>query len=447
MQVTAEQTDPCTIVLDIEVDEQQVARTFDSVYREFSRYANVPGFRPGKAPRAILERFLNAEKVRERAQEKLITDAYFKAIESETITPYRAPQIEPPDLEDKKPYTFKAIVPLEPQLTLGEYTGLEVEKPIYTVTEDDVDKAIERLREGRARLDRITDRGVQQGDVLIVENRVVMEGEEDSDTPRRQLVTVGSNIPGFDEAILGMMPGDERTFELIYPEDYDEEDKRGKKATYTVKLSSISAKKLPELDDAFAKQVGGVETLEELRKLVREREEQGAAEISNRIAENRLIQEIVSRATVYFPQVLVTEEVQDELKQLAAELRQRNMRYEEYLEGTNQTPETHQQALAAQAEAKIRGLLTLRQIAQQEGLQVSDAEIDAEFDRLLAANQITEDQYDEYKSDSRRRLYLANTLTQQRLRDYLFAHNTINEVVQARPLDPEAAEAAEAEAE
>src|SRR5262249_59659059 len=118
MQVTAEQTDPCVITLDISLDEEQVARTFDSVYREFSRYVSVPGFRPGKAPRAVLERYVDQERVRERTLEKLITDSYPKALAQEGLTPYRDPDLPPTRLEDGKPYTFKATVPRQPQLTL-----------------------------------------------------------------------------------------------------------------------------------------------------------------------------------------------------------------------------------------------------------------------------------------------------------------------------------------
>jgi trigger factor len=447
MQVNAEQTDPCTIVLDISVDEQQVARTFDSVYREFSRYANVPGFRPGKAPRAVLERYVDAGRVRERTLEKLITDSYYKALEEEAITPFRPPRIEPTDLEDKKPYTYKAVVPLEPQVTLGEYTGLTVEKPVYTVTEDDIDHAIERLREGRARLDRVTDRGVQTGDVLIAENQVQEEGEAEPTPPRRQLIQVGGNIPGFDDAIMGMNIGEERVFTLTYPDDYDEEERRGKPATFTVKLSSISAKKLPELNDDFAQQVADVPTVAELRDLIRKREEETAAQMGDQVAENRLIQEIVQQATIHFPEALVIEEVEDDLRELGAELRQRSMSYEQFLTQSEMTQETHQQALRERAAGRIVSILALREIALQEGIQVSDEEIDAEFDRLLSESQITEDQYAEYRPDQRRRLQVANALTQQRLHDFLFAHNTINEVAQARPLDPEAAEAASAEAE
>ncbi|HZO89239.1 MAG TPA: trigger factor [Chthonomonadaceae bacterium] len=448
MEVTAEQTDPCTIVLDISLDEQQVARTFDSVYREFSRYANIPGFRPGKAPRAIVERFVNPEKVRERALEKLISDSYFKAIQEEAIEPYREPRIEPTDLEDKKPYTYKAIVPLEPQVTLGEYTGLTVEKPVYTITEADVDRAIERLREGRARLDRVTDRGVEEGDVLIAELQAAVEGEENPQPARRQLVQVGQNsIPGFDQAVMGMMPGEERTFEAAYPEDHPDENLRGKKVTYTVRLSSISARKLPELNDEFAKQVAGVDTVEELRQRIREREERGASELSNQIAEGRLIQEIVNRATIHFPEVLVQEEVEAQFRQLASELRQRGMTFEQYLAQTGQTAEQYQQAVREQAVERLRSVLALREIARQEGLEVADEQIDAEFDRLLNEGKISEEDYERYKDNRGSRLRIANELVRERLHDFLFANNNIQEVAAPTAPDPAELEAASAEAE
>ena len=244
MQVTAEHPDPCTVVLDINVDEQRVTRAFEITYKEFGRYANVPGFRPGKAPRAIVQRYVNAEKVRQQALEKIIRESYLEAIQSEAITPYRDPHIETTDLEDKKPYFYKAVVPLEPQVTLGDYTNLAVDKPVYKVTETLLENRLNALREERARLERVADRGVQAGDILIVEQQVKVEGDEsDPGLPRRQLVQLGNNVPGYDEAILGMEIGEERTFELTYPEDFEEANKQGKQATFTIKLSSISAKK------------------------------------------------------------------------------------------------------------------------------------------------------------------------------------------------------------
>ena len=447
MQVTAEQTDPCTIVLDIVVDEQQVTRVFDSVYREFSKFANVPGFRPGKAPRALLERYINQDKVRERAQEKLLQDTYPKAVQEQGINPFRQGSVEASDIEDKKPFAYKAFVPLEPKITVGPYTGLTVERPVFPVTDETIEDRLNKLREDRAKMERISDRGVQAGDMMIIESQVVLEGEDNPPSARRQLAQWGNSVPGFDEAVTGMMAGEERTFELTYPEDYEEEARRGKKATFHVKLISISAKRLPELTDEFAKQVAGVDTVDDLKNAIRTRLETDSTELSNQLAEQRLIQQIVEGSEVHFPEALVREEVEQQYRQLATELQQRGMTYEQFLSQYEMTAEQHQQSITEDARERIRSVLALRIVAEQEGLQATNELVDEEFDRLLTEGKITEDQYEEFRPDERRRFQIANALVQTRLHDYLFAHNTITDVIQDTPADPddlaEAAEAAE----
>ena len=447
MQVTAEQTDPCTIVLDIVVDEQQVTRIFDSVYREFSKFANVPGFRPGKAPRALLERYISQDKVRERAQEKLLQDTYPKAVSEQGINPYRQASVEATDIEDKKPFAYKAFVPLEPQITIGTYTGLTVEKPIFPVNEETIEDRLNTLREDRAKMERISDRGVQAGDMMIIESQETLEGEENPPAARRRLAQWGNSIPGFDEAVTGMAAGEERSFELTYPEDHEEEAKQGKKVTFNVKLISISAKRLPELTDEFAKLVAGVETVDDLRSAIRTRLQNDSTELSNQIAEQRLIQQIVDNSEVHFPEALVREEVEQQFRQLATELQQRGMSYEQFLNQYDLTPQAHEQSVTDDARARIRSVLALRRVAEQENLQSTDELVDEEFDRLLTESKITEDQYEEFRADERRRYQVANALVQKNLHDYLFANNTINEVIQDTPADEddlaEAAEAAE----
>ena len=167
MQVTADQTNPCTMVLDITVDEPRVSRAFDVSFREFSRYVSVPGFRPGKAPRVLVEKYVDMARLRQHALERIIRETYPNAIKEQDLKPYRDPDIEPTDLEDKKPYTYRAIVPLEPQVELGPYTGLTVEKPVFQLSEKDVEDRIQTMREEKARLERVTDRGIQDGDVVI----------------------------------------------------------------------------------------------------------------------------------------------------------------------------------------------------------------------------------------------------------------------------------------
>jgi trigger factor len=244
-------------------------------------------------------------------------------------------------------------------------------------------------------------------------------------------------VPGYDEAVTGMLPDEERTFEITYPEDYAEEDKRGKKATFTVSLKSISAKRLPDLDDDFAMQVAGTETLDEFKELVKTRLEADAVRLSNEIAEQRLLEAILENSEVHFPEVLVRDEVRDKLNQLSYQLQNNRMSYQQFLLQNGITAEQHQAQVYNESYEQIRVLLALRDISIQEGLQASNEDVDAEFDRMVGSGSLTEEQDAEYRLDSRRRLQVANALIQTRLHDFLFANNTLNEVVQTEAPDPE----------
>ena len=245
-----------------------------------------------------------------------------------------------------------------------------------------------------------------------------------------------------------MTAGEERSFELTYPDDYEEEAKQGKKATFNVKLISISAKRLPELTDEFAKLVAGVETVDDLRSAIRTRLEADSSELSNQVTEQRLIQQIVDNSEVHFPEALVREEVEQQYRQLAAELQQRGMSYDQFL--------AQYETDAANARTEPDGRLPRLESApfwrcvawrNRKACSPTNEAVDEEFDRLLTEGKITEDQYEEFRADERRRYQVANALVQKNLHDYLFANNTINEVIQETPADPddlaEAAEAAE----
>lgn len=448
MQVTREQPDPCTIVLTIEVEEQQVSRTFDSVYREFSNYVSVPGFRPGKAPRNLVQRFVNTEKVNERALEKLISDTVVKALEAEEIQPYRNPDVEPTDIADKQPYTFKAIIPLEPQVKVGEYKGLTVERPVYKVTDEQVDEQFNQLVESKAKLERVSDRGVIAGDMLIAEQKAVVEGDEGEEPPmRRQLIYTGKNIPGFDEAVLGMTIGEERTFTLTYPDDYEEEDKQGKNVTFTIKLSSISGKKLPELNEEFFKSFGDFDSVDALKAAIRENLERQYNNQSDQVAEQKLIEQIVENSEVHFPEVLVRDEMRDEFNRLGRQLQKQGVSYEDFLVANDLTSEQYQETVRENSATRIKAILALRELSINEGLQATEEEIDAQFVSLLNSGGISEDQYDEFFADPRRRLQLANAVVQQRLHDFLFANNAITDVEQEAPPELEETDDEEDDAE
>lgn len=428
MQVTKEQVEPCTVALDVQIEPETVDRAFDRAYREFGNFTNVPGFRPGKAPRKMLERYVNQERLRERVMELIAAPAYREALQQESITPYRDPEVEFSDLAQGQPWQFKAKVPTAPSVTLGDYSNIEVERPVYTVTDEDVNRQVESLRGEYARLEKVEDRGVEPDDILIAETTITPEGEEPSAEPRRSLIRMGDNVPGFDEAVMGMKPDEERTFTLTYPPDYQDAELAGKPAEFKVKLVSINKRVLPDLTDEWVANVTSFQSIDALKDNIRERSEQSLKDLSDRVAESRIVDELVKRAQIDFPSVLVQEEVESDLHELEHELENRRVSYEQYLQMSGKTEEQHQAELAQKAEARVRSLLVLRELAKQESIDVTDAEIDAEFDRLAETQEIAEGDLDRLRGQDRSRQRVANMVIQRKLRDYLFSHAKIKDV-------------------
>jgi trigger factor len=429
MQVTKEQIDPCTLSLDFEIEPEAVTKGFNRAYREFAEFTNVPGFRPGKAPRAMLERYVNQERLRERVMELLATPAYRDAITQESVTPYSDPEVDFSDIADGKPWQFKATVPLPPKVTLGDYKTIEVERPIYTVTDVDIERQMENLRNEYARLNKIEGRPVQAGDVLIAETLVTSEGAENAEQePRRTLLRLGDNIPGFDDAVIGQQIDEERTFTLTYPEDYQDAEVAGKPATFRVKVLTINERIVPELTDEWVAEVTSFKTVAELREDFRKKAEKNVHSLSDQIAEGRIIQEIVKRSEISYPRLMVQQEMENDVEEFNYELEQRQMDYEQFLERSGKTAEQHHAELEAVAEERLKGLLALREIAQEQKIGVTNEEIDAEFHRLAAENEVGDEELQRVMREDRRRVQVSNLVVKRKLRDYLFATVTVKDV-------------------
>ncbi len=435
MQFTTEQTNPCTLVVSIDVEAEQVSRTFESVYREFSRFVSVPGFRPGKAPRALMEKYVNQARLQERVREKLVSEVGQKALEEQEIEPFRAPTLDAGEVTDKQPFSFKITVPLEPQVALGAYTGIQVERPLFPVTDEMVAERIERIQADRARVERITDRPVQAEDILVAEVAVEVEGEVVS-PKRRQLLNLATSSSAVSEAVVGMNIDDEKTFDVVLDENFTQEEHRGKTGTYTVKVASISAKKLPEIDDAFAKELG-YDSVDAFKEEIKSSIETESIRYSDQVAEQRIIQNILENSTINFPYALVREEMEDAYRQLAAELKRMNVGYEIWLQANGYTADSHREELEQVSQMRVATILALHNIATTENFQVSDEAIDAEFSNLLKQGRISEEQHDQWIDDTHRRFQIANALVQQDLHRFLFENNVIVDAVQSEAPDPE----------
>ncbi len=427
MQVTKEQIDPCTIALDIEVEPEKVSAGFEKAYREFGRYTSVPGFRPGKAPRKVLEQYVNQERLRERVLEIVAAPAYHEALKQEEIEQFSDPEVDFADLADGEAFKFKAVVPTAPQVTLGPIEEVSVERPIYTVSEEDIDAQLDKLRGEHARIEKVEGRGVEQGDIVIAEMAEQIEGADPAE-PKRTLIRVGENIPGFDDAILGQAIGEERKFTLTYPEDHQNADRAGKNADFTVRVDSINHRVLPEATDEWVKETIGVETVADLRDTIRIAQEEQVKDLSDRIAEGKILDDLIARSEINFPGVMVRDEMQEEVHQLEHDLERREMTYEQYLESINMTEEQHTAALESNAEARVKGLLVMRELAKREGIEASRDEIAQEFTRLAMENRWSDEDARRIIRDERRRQQVINLVIRRKLRDRMMELAKVKDV-------------------
>ena len=417
MQVTAEHPNASEVELKIEVPAEKVTETIDRVYDEFAKHTNVPGFRKGKAPRTMLERFVSPESVRRRAVDLMVPDAYQQAIEQEKIEPYADPDVEIVQFETEQPFIFKAKVPLPPKIELGEYKGIEIERTKVAITDEDVDAQLKYLQESHATSEKVEDRGVQTGDIAVAEIASAIEGEE-MGQPRRSLIQVGQNIPGFDDEIIGMKPGEQRTFTINYPDDFEQEELKGKNVVFQFKLESLSERHVPELNDEFAKTLN-FDNVEALKEDVRKRMIQSAEENADREVERKIVDEVVNRSTVTFPDVLVEHEMGHDLHDIQHRLERQNLTIEQYLKQTGKTQEEFIGELRQAAQERLRNGLVLGELAGAENLIVSDEEVDAEIDRMASEEKTTRETVEAALEARGGRSMLRNSLLQKRIMDFL----------------------------
>lgn len=379
MQVTKEPLESCQVALTIEVETDKVAGAVDKAYREYSKYVAVPGFRKGKAPMSFVRQRVPEADVRQRTAEILVEPAYEEALQQEQITPYAQPKLELLQLEfADKPFIFKAVVPLAPRVTLGEYTGLTVEHKEYELTDEDVDKQVERMRERAADYPQV-ERPAAQGDLLVADVGAIVEGKPEAAEPRGTMIEIGAdNIPGFDEQITGLSAGDEKEFTLTYPDDYPDEALAGETADFTVLVKEVRAKEVPALDDELAKKLtnGKSETLEALKEMLRADMIKELAQSADRESEAALIDKIVEGAQIEFPPVLVEAEVNNDAQQLQQQIERQNATFADYLQQTGQTQEQVLANMQAAADKRIRVGLVLGEVAEKENLAVTDADVE-----------------------------------------------------------------------
>lgn len=386
MNVNWEKIEKNRGVLTVEVESEKFDEALDKAFRKVVKKVNVPGFRKGKVPRNIFEKRFGVESLYQDAVDILLPEVYAEAVKQSGITPVDRPEIDIVQIEKGQPFKFTATVDVKPEVELGEYKGIEVEDKAVTVTEEDVQAELDKMRERHAELV-VLEEGeeAKEGDIALIDFEGFKDGEAfEGGTGKNYSLVLGSKtfIPGFEEQVIGMKKGEEKELNLTFPEDYHNKDLAGQAVVFKVKVNDIKRKVLPELDDEFAKDVSEFDTLEELKKdieatLLKRREEEKKQQI-----ERTVIEKAAESAKVDIPQGMIRTEVDNLLRDFEMRLRQQGLTLELYTQFTGQTEESLREQMKPDAEKRVRNALVLEAIAKAENLTVSDEEFEEELQRL-----------------------------------------------------------------
>lgn len=396
MKATAEKIENNKVKLKIQVDAQDFEKALDKSYMKNKGKFLIPGFRKGKAPRRLIERYYGEGVFYEDAFNEIFHEVYWKAVEENGLEPVDYPTVEEIEqIGSGKDLVFTASVVVKPEVELGQYKGIEVEKVEYNVTDKDVEDALKRIQERYARWVAVEGRPIKEGDLVTLDYQGFVDGQPIKDgSAQNYALEVGSKsfIPGFEEQLIGLNAGDEKEIKVTFPEDYGIEELKGKEAVFKVKIHDIKEKELPELDDEFAKDVSDFETFEEYKVHLREVLEREAQNQARKQMEEQLLSQVVEGAKVDIPDVMVEREIDNMLSNFEFGLYYRGLTLKRYLELTGTSMADLRAQYRQEAYTRVKTGLVLEKIAKVEDIEVTQEDLDKELEELAGQFNITVDE-------------------------------------------------------
>jgi len=381
-----EEVEPSVVLLEAEVAADDVDRTFNQVYHDFSKQIRLPGFRKGKVPREILQLRLGRETIRQETVNRLAQSAYEAALSQSGLNPIEQVSFEVVKIEEASPFRFKTKLVTKPQVLLGEYGDLRAERPQIEITEEMVSEQLEILRARHARHEPIGDRGLREGDVVWGTLMIATPGPSATErTSRVQPFIIGNNgmVPNLDQALVGHREGDVVETIVTYPDDFPDKELAGKSAVARFVIEGCRERKLPEMDDNFAAQVGDFSSLQELKEeIARSLERQELNEALERI-EADLVRQVVDRSVVTVPEVLIARRAERRMAEIEERLKERQVTLDEYLESLNSSLDDLREKVREQVLFEIKRQHVLEEIAAREQIVVSEEEL-SEYLRIMA---------------------------------------------------------------
>jgi len=402
MSVQVEKLEKNMAKLTIEVPAEEFDAAIVKAYQKNKSKINVPGFRKGKAPLKMIERMYGAGIFYEDAANLVIPEAYSKAADESGETIVSRPSVDIVQIEKGKPFIFTAEVALKPEVTLGEYKGVEVEKAVIEVAEAEVDQAVDKERENNSRMIDIDDRAVENGDMIKLDfegfvDGVPFEGGKGSDYP----LTIGSGsfIPGFEDQLIGVKLGEDAEVNVTFPEDYHAENLKGKAAVFKCKVNEIKVKELPEADDEFAKDVSEFDTMAEYRDDIRAKLLDKKMQEAKRAKENQAVAKAVENAQMDIPDAMVDEQVRRMADDFARRIQSQGLTLEQYMQFTGMTADKILEQMRPEALKRIQNSLVLEAIAKAENIEISDERLEEELQKMAESYKMELDKLKEVMGD------------------------------------------------
>ena len=423
LSVVTEQLPKSQVGMTIEVPVETVDATYDKVLNRLTSKARIEGFRPGKAPRSLVEARVGPAVLREEVVELMVPEVVRQALEEGSIDPIENPDVEVLELERGRPARLKATISVMPEVQLGDTSALDVPTPTIEITDEMVERRLEDLRQPLAEITP-AEREARLGDVAVIDVEVDVDGTVvDSETRKAMEADLrdGVLLPELLEVLPGTFVGETRSASVKFPDDYSEPQLAGKDATITVTLQGVKEKILPPLDDALAKQLsnGQQETVEAFRASTREALEKSAREMARLEREQALVMQLVDASSVDVPVALVDRELTYQLESMERTLNRQGLKLDRYLEYVGKTIDEWVAQERPAADVRLKVDLVLGEYAKRQGLEPSDEDVTSFLEEQAAQDDDMKSQVDELKNSQSARRYFASRLRRRRVLDRL----------------------------
>ena len=406
MSLQVEKLEKNMAKLTIEVPASDLEKALQSAYKKQKNKISLPGFRKGKVPRQMIEKMYGAEIFFDDAANEIIPKAYADAYDECELEIVSRPEINIVQIEKGKPFIFTAEVATKPEVTLGEYKGLEVDKVSTRVTQKEVEAKIEEEAEKNARTVTVEDRAVQDGDEVILDFEGFVDGEAfEGGKGENYPLTIGSGsfIPGFEEQLVGAEAEKEVEVKVTFPEDYHAEELKGKGAVFKCTVHEIKAKELPEIDDEFAAEVSEFDTLDEYKADVKAKIKEQKATDGKRKQEDQAVEQAIKNASYEIPDAMVDTQISQMANDFAQRIQSQGLTMEQYYQFTGMTEEKMNEEFKPQAVKRIETRLVLEAIAKAENIEISDEKLDEEIAKMAEAYKMEADKLKEFMGDAEKK--------------------------------------------